>query len=92
VIDIVKNIGFLIQCKHTEDINKTMGKQPIQEVTAALKAYEAEYKGVKFTPVAITNAAKFSEGARELAASNGVDLIARDELAKMFDKYEVLRV
>lgn len=91
-IDTIKKVGFLIQCKHTEEVSKTMGKQPIQEVTAALKAYEAEYKGVKFTPVAITNAAKFSEGARELAASNGVDLIARNELAKMFEEYEVLRV
>jgi len=91
-IDTIKKVGFLIQCKHTEDVNKTMGKQPIQEVTAALKAYEAEYKGVKFTPMAITNAAKFSEGARELAASNGVKLVARSELGKMFEKYEVLRV
>ena len=88
------NTGLLIQCKHTETPDKTtMSKKPIQEITAAIKSYEnrPQYRGIKFTPLVITNAMRFSDGAAKLAAQNGVKLIARGELSKMFSDNNVLK-
>jgi len=83
--------GFLIQCKHTENITKNLGKRAIQEIFTAVAAYENIYHGIKFQPVVITNACGFSTGAVELAKDTNVRLISRNELTKMLARYEILK-
>ena len=78
----------MIQCKKTKDYSKNLGKNGIQEIVAALKAYE-ELHRCKFKPVVITNALDFTSGARELAMVNNVELICRDKLIKMLEMYPV---
>ena len=83
--------GLLIQCKHVEDFRKTMEKRAVQEIAAAVSFYGQEYRGVSFTPVALTNAVSFSDGAKKLAAANGVMLMARYELGDLLKKYPLVR-
>lgn len=83
--------GLLIQCKHAEDARKTIGKDAVQEIRTAVSYYEKKYGGVSFTPVALTNASHFSEGARALASANGVTLIERYELGELLKKYPLVR-
>ena len=83
--------GLLIQCKHAEDAHKTIGKDAVQEIRTAVSYYEKKYGGVSFTPVALTNASHFSEGARALASANGVTLIERYELGELLKKYPLVR-
>ena len=78
--------GILIQCKHKDDPEEgSVGKKGIQEVFASVNYYSNlnEYKGIKFKTAVITNASEFSNGARELAHINNVELIARGGLKKM---------
>ena len=63
----------------------------VQEICAAIAYYEKKYFGRKFQPVVLTNAKKFTGGAIELAQKNGVKLISRRELEKMFYDYKVLK-
>lgn len=90
VIEEEGNSGLLIQCKHVAQPGKTPGNDAVQEIAAAIPYYEKQY-GVSFTPVAITNAASFSEGAKTLAAANGVILVARCELDELLHKYPLVR-
>lgn len=83
--------GLLIQCKHVEDVRKTMEKRAVQEIAAAVSFYEQAHRGVSFTPVALTNAEHFSDGAKALAAANGVNLIARHELNELLQDYPLVR-
>ena len=86
-----KKTGFLIQCKHTENITKNFGKRAIQEIFTAVAAYEKNYRGIKFQPIVITNACGFSTGAVELAKDTNVKLISRNELAEMLTRYKILK-
>ncbi|MBR2216069.1 MAG: restriction endonuclease [Selenomonadaceae bacterium] len=81
--------GLLLQCKHVEMPEKSVGKRGIQEIVAAMKPYGENYKGIALKPVVITNAHKFSPGANELAAQNNVKLVTRDELARLLNTYHV---
>ena len=85
------NTGLLIQCKHTTFPERAIGGDGVREIFAAVKHYEKKYCGRKFQPVVITNAKKFTSGAIELAGNNGVKLIARRELEKLFCDYKILR-
>lgn len=76
--------GLLIQCKHTKNIGGALGKKGIQEICAAVAYYSNKYGGRRFQPVVVTNAKNFTSGARELANKNGVKLIARNELERLF--------
>jgi len=76
--------GLLIQCKHTTNVGGRLGKDGIQEICAAVAYYSDKYGGRRFQPVVVTNAKNFTSGARELAARNGVKLIARNELERLF--------
>ena len=76
--------GLLIQCKHTDNPGKSLGKTGIQEICAAVAYYSDKYGGRRFQPVVVTNAENFTSGARELANKNGVKLIARNELERLF--------
>lgn len=86
-----KKIGFLIQCKHTENIKKNLGKRAIQEIFTAVAAYENIYRGIKFQPMVITNACGFSTGAVDLAKDTNVKLISRSELVEMLTRYKILK-
>ena len=81
--------GILIQCKHTEAPEKAIGNKGIQEICAAVAHYEKKFRQ-KFQPVVITNAKKFTANATKLAEQNGVNLITRRELQKMFCDYKIL--
>ncbi len=76
--------GLLIQCKHTKKSNASVGKDGIQEICAAVAYYSNKYGGRRFQPVVITNAENFTSGARDLAKRNGIKLIARNELERLF--------
>ena len=91
VKSLTDNTGLLIQCKHTENPDKSIGNDGVQEIFAAVAHYEKKYRGRKFRPVVLTNAKNFSSGAIALARENGVKLISRRELEKMFCDYKILR-
>lgn len=82
--------NYLVQCKTTSTGHK-MGKEGIQEIYSALNYYEKK-EGKKFKPVVITNAVDFTSGAKELAVDNGVQLIVREELAVLLEKYKVSKI
>ena len=77
------NTGLLIQCKHTGNPDKSIGKSGVQEICAAVGYYSEKYQR-KFKPAVVTNAKNFTNGAIELAEKNGVELISRRELEKLF--------
>lgn len=83
--------GWLIQCKHKEDPESSVGKRGVQEVRAAVPYYQKLYPGYAFQAVAITNAQAFSPGARTLAADNGVQLIDRKALKHLLEEHPVLK-
>jgi len=70
--------NYLVQVKHTKKKNSNAA---IQEVVAAKKYYENE-RQVDFNLIVITNG-DFTSFAKELAFSNNVKLISRNELLKM---------
>ena len=84
------NTGLLIQCKHADNPDKSIGNAGVQQICAAVAYYADKHKR-KFQPVVVTNAKNFTAGAIKLARQNGVKLIARKELAKLFGDYKVLR-
>ena len=86
-----RKTGLLIQCKHREDPRKPVGKEAVQEISAAVRFYEGQYPDVRFTPVALTNAAAFTDGAVQLAAVNGVRLMMRSDLDQLLRKYPLVR-
>ena len=94
-VDVVvtnsKSTGYLIQCKHKDNFLQSVGNDGVQEVYSAVKYYEKLYPKIEFTPMVITNAERFTSGAMELAASNNVKLIARNELKHMLEKNPVLK-
>ena len=85
------NTGLLIQCKHRENPEKSIGNDGIQEICAAIGYYEQKYFGIKFQPVVVTNAKNFTSGAIELAQKNGVKLITRRELETLLSDNKILK-
>ncbi len=90
VKSVVDNTGLLIQCKHRDNPAASIGKDAVQEISAAV-AYYADMHKRTFQPVVVTNAENFTAGAVALADKNGVSLIARRELAEMFRAHKILR-
>ena len=86
-----KKPNLLIQCKKTKNYQSNIGKSGIQEIKTALSFYERIHT-CEFKPVVITNAKGFTSGAIDLAKANGVQLICRDELAKMLELYPVEKI
>lgn len=83
--------NLLIQCKKSRNFDHNMGKEGIQEITAAIPFYESKHS-CSFKPVVITNAKAFTGGAVMLAQANGVQLICRDELSRMLQLYPVEKI
>lgn len=88
VKSVDKGENYLIQCKKTLNVDKHLGKDGVQEISAARSYYEKK-EGCKFTCVVITNAKDFTDGAKELAKVNGVRLITRSELLAMINKNKI---
>lgn len=87
--------GLLIQCKHQEKpFEKSLNAKGVQDICAAVNYYKRQddYFGLEFETAVVTNADKFSSGARELANANGVSLIARKELESMLEERNLINV
>ena len=84
VKSLADDTGLLIQCKHKENPENSIGNKGVQEICAAVAWYEKKYFGRKFQSVVVTNAKNFTSGAINLAKQNGVRLIARHELENLF--------
>lgn len=82
------NRGVLVQCKQVGRPQEVVGPAAVREIVAARGVYEPLY-GCSFDLAVVTNAYGFSRAAVELATANGVKLVARDELAKWLDEYQV---
>jgi SNF2 family DNA or RNA helicase len=80
--------GLLIQCKQTTEKNN-MGPDGVEAVYSSVNYYQRINEGYKFEPVVITNAADFTINAKMRAKVNGVQLIARAELAKLLQEFRV---
>lgn len=91
VKSLIDNTGLLIQCKHTENPDRSISNNGVQEIRAAVAYYEEKYSGRKFQPVVITNAKNFTSKTVELARVNRVKLITRRELEKMFCDHKAFR-
>lgn len=87
----IDDTGLLIQCKHTENPDGSIGNKGIQEICAAVAYYKEKYFGRKFQPVVVTNAKNFTSNAIELAQKNGVRLIVRRELETLLAANKILR-
>jgi ribosomal subunit interface protein len=78
---------YLIQCKHTSNPNKAQNQRGIQEVLAACGVYQQEYN-VKFKPIVITNANRFTDQAMQIAEAtihvSGADLFAKAESDNLY--------
>ena len=83
-----KGNSLLIQCKHTKDPNKSQNQSGVQEILEACSAYQKEYD-IKFKPVVVTNSYKFTESAIKIAKENNVELIERNDLLSLLDKYKI---
>lgn len=79
--------GMLIQCKRRPP-EERLGLQAVQEVFAALPKYQKSL-GCRLKGVVVTNAAGFTDNAKELAAADGVQLIDGVLLEKMLERYPV---
>lgn len=86
------NEGILIQCKKSKDVKKHMDDRGIKEVNAARACYEKRYNGCRFTRLmVITNVNGFTQGAKDLAEANKVELVCGDKLDELLKKYPVSR-
>lgn len=82
------NRGVLIQCKHVRRAQEMVGPAAVREIVAARGVYEHLY-GCAFDLAVVTNACGFSRAAVELANANGVNLVAREELARWLSDYPI---
>lgn len=90
VINQISHEGLLIQCKQTSE-SYNMGPDGVEAVYSSVNYYKKLYPGYKFKPVVITNAADFTMNAKIRAKVNGVELIARTQLADLLQEYPVVR-
>lgn len=70
--------GLLVQCKQ---YSSTVGNKAIQEIFSAIPMYSQHFKK-RFKPVVVTNN-YFTKQAMDLAMSNGVNLMNREQLASL---------
>lgn len=86
-VDVVAQLGKdgeLLQCKTS--VNPEIGWDAIKEVVAGAVLYQARFFGTRFSKVAVTNQ-RFTQGAREQAKANRVNLVERDVLAGWLATY-----
>lgn len=83
-----KRTGLLIQCKQTASTDKKMSPEGVEQICSAISFYEKQ-RGYRFKGVVITNAFDFTPNARTRAEASGVQLITRQGLIKLLERYRV---
>lgn len=86
--DTHKRTGLLIQCKQTASTDKKMSPEGVEQICSAISFYEKQ-RGYRFKGVVITNASDFTPNARTRAEASGVQLITRQGLIKLLERYRV---
>ncbi len=87
--DSKRRTGWLIQCKQTTTQNN-LNADGVQEVYSAKAFYEQRYQ-CSFKTLVITNAVDFTSNAKTLAKQNGVELIGRQQLSDLLERYKLLK-
>lgn len=77
---------ILIQVKQQKS---NVDAAPVREVFSASPFYGERFGGTITRLAVVTTARRFTRGAKEMAASNGVDLFARSHLAEWLETYDV---
>lgn len=72
---------MIVQCKHREDHTKSTSADAIDDLVRAREVYRMPDAEL----VAVTNAERFTEGARRRAVGAGVTLCARRDLSSLAD-------
>lgn len=88
-IDVVAfkgRLGELLQCKCS--INSEVGWDAIKEVSTGAARYQAQFPGIKFRRLAVTNQ-RFTSGARQHAEANKVALVQRSEFEELLSRHPV---
>ncbi|MBF0143206.1 MAG: restriction endonuclease [Magnetococcales bacterium] len=91
VVAISGTEGVLIQCKSSSVEGKDLGWEAVKDVVAGAAGYAAQYPGVKFSRVAVTNR-RFNETARAQAVVNDVELVDCSGLIKRLEKCPVKKM
>jgi HJR/Mrr/RecB family endonuclease len=84
------NVGELIQCKSSRTEGAHLSWEAIKDVVTGEAKYRFEHPGVSFGKVAVTNQF-FNDNARLHAGLNNVRLIDQKDLAKLLERYTVVR-
>lgn len=78
--------GYLIQCKAKDDPSSRVDQAGIQEVVSGKNYYSNYYSEYDFELAVITNAEDYTNGAKDLAQSNGVKLLNRSFLKEKIEE------
>ncbi len=86
VVAILGREGDLLQCKSSS--SNEIGWDAIKELAGGAPRYQAQYSGVKFRRIAVTNK-KFNQNARMQAETCRVSLIERAELIDFLNSHPI---
>jgi HJR/Mrr/RecB family endonuclease len=90
VIAMKGSEGVVIQCKSSTIEGRGHGWEAVKDVSAGVAAYARRYPDVKFSMLAVTNQ-RFNSTARQQAQVLNVELIERDDLARLLAKHPMKR-
>lgn len=79
ILDNPDGIRYVIQAKHRQDEEKSVGLRAVQQAVAAKAAYRAQHS------IAMSNAVDFSEPAVKLAKYNGTILWRKEQLQLLYN-------
>lgn len=88
IVAIQGNEGVLIQCKSSTVEDRELGWEGVKDVAAGAPLYAAQFLGITFAMVAVTNQ-RFNGNARQKAALLHVELIERVELEALLAKHPI---
>jgi len=89
VIAIKNSEGLLLQAKSSGVEGQRLNWDAVKEVVTGAATYRAQYRGVSFRTVCVTNR-QFNSGAQQHAKLNDVDLFDQDNLAALLREYSVM--
>lgn len=78
ILDNPDGVRYVIQAKHRQDEEKSIGLRAVQQAVAAKAAYGAQHS------IAMSNAVDFSEPAVKLAKYNGTILWRKEQLQTLY--------
>jgi len=90
VVAIRGKEGVLIQCKSSSIDGRELGWEAVKDVSAGAAAYSAQFPGVRFSKVAVTNCA-FNSTARQQANLQHVALVEARDLEVLLGQYPIRR-